>query len=371
MADVKNYMIGNDQTTIDQVEQIAACEAYKDSKIRIMPDAHAGKGCVVGTTATFTDKVCPNTVGVDIACRVSAFNFGNEGGIWDKQMLREFDDAVNRYVPAGFSARDREDFNSEVFPYENLRCWDKIQNKGHIRKSMGTLGGGNHYCELDKDSYGEVWFVIHCGSRNLGKQICEHYQSLAVPSDSPKDLWHIEGQVLEDYLNDMRLCNLWSYYNHLAIYDAISERLGFAPSSLFSDQEKNEYQMITCIHNYVDVDNRVIRKGAISAQKDELGLIPLNMRDGLLIVKGRGDEDWNCSLPHGAGRQLSRSKARRTLGLDDYRNVMNGVFSTSIGESTIDEAPAAYKKAADIKKAIEPNGTIIDHLLPIYNFKAH
>lgn len=399
MADIKNYMVGYDEKTVEQIFAISKSPAYRDSKVRIMPDAHAGKGSCVGFTATFTDKVCPNTVGVDIACRVSLFDLGFANYEWDKRDLVHFDNVVNNAVPAGFSVRDKEHKLSLDFPYEDLRCWNELRNHEHLRKSLGTLGGGNHYIELDKDEKGNVWLSIHCGSRNLGKQVAEYYQAKAIAARDARlaeirkkrfrdmlevakeereafvketqkitqkfwladDLCYVEGQDLEDYLNDMKLCNQWSLYNHLAIYNAIAEEFGLPPVCNY----------ITCIHNYVDVDNGLIRKGAISANAGEYGIIPLNMRDGLLVVQGRGNEDWNNSLPHGAGRILSRGAAKKELDLLEFENTMEGIYSTSIGFATLDEAPMAYKPADEIITAIGDNARIVGHLMPIYNFKAH
>ena len=409
MADIKSYMVGYDGKTVNQIYTISKSPAYCDSKVRIMPDAHAGKGSCVGFTSTFSDKICPNTVGVDIACRVSLFNLGNEGNLWDKRDLVMFDNAVNRVVPAGFEIRNNEHRFSRDFPYEDFYCWSELKNHSHLRKSLGTLGGGNHYIELDRDEYGDVWLAIHCGSRNLGKQIAEHYQAKAIAARDerheearkelarhiqdyprperqeyiltareelnkmwvPDDLCYLEGEELEHYLHDMRLCNEWSHLNHLAIYDSIARELGCASVSLFQNHMKMEYGYITCIHNYVDVENKIIRKGAISARAGEFGIIPLNMRDGVLIVEGLGNEDWNCSLPHGAGRILSRSEAKSTLDIFDFENTMEGIYSTSIGRSTLDEAPMAYKDANAIVEAIGENAKIVSHLYPIYNFKAH
>ena len=399
MVDLKSYMVGYDEKTVEQIETIASSPAYQESKIRIMPDAHAGKGSCVGFTATFKDRICPNTVGVDIACRVSLFDLTSANRQWDKRDLVHFDNVVNRAVPAGFSVRGKEHKLSLDFPYEDLRCWDELRNHAHLRKSLGTLGGGNHYIELDKDEMGNVWLSIHCGSRNLGKQVAEYYQAKAIAARDARlvkmrkdrswdildiakedreafvketqkitqkmwladDLCYIEGQDLEDYLNDMKLCNEWSFRNHMAIYDAIAEEFGLPTTCDY----------ITCIHNYVDVDNKLIRKGAISANAGEYGIVPLNMRDGLLIVQGRGNEDWNNSLPHGAGRILSRGAAKKELDLLEFENTMEGIYSTSIGFSTLDEAPMAYKPADEIIAAIGDNARIVGHLMPIYNFKAH
>lgn len=369
MTNLKSYMVGYDEKTVEQIETIANSPAYQESKIRIMPDAHAGKGSCVGFTATFEDKICPNTVGVDIACRVSLFDLTFANREWDKRDLVQFDNVVNRVVPAGFSVRGKEHKLSLDFPYEDLRCWNELRNHTHLRKSLGTLGGGNHYIELDKDERGNVWLSVHCGSRNLGKQVAEYYQAKAITARDARlvkmwvadDLCYIEGQDLEDYLNDMKLCNEWSFRNHMAIYDAIAEEFGLPATCDY----------ITCIHNYVDVDNKLIRKGAISANAGEYGIIPLNMRDGLLVVQGRGNEDWNNSLPHGAGRILSRGAAKKELDLLEFENTMEGIYSTSIGFSTLDEAPMAYKPADEIIAAIGDNARIVGHLMPIYNFKAH
>lgn len=398
MADVKNYMVGNDQATIDQIEKFANSTAYCDSKIRIMPDAHAGKGAVVGSTLTFSDKIVPATVGVDIACRVSAFKV--DGSFTDSDLLC-LDCICRGTIPTGFAVRNQESEFSINFPYEKLHCWDMLQNHARLRRSMGTLGGGNHYIELDFDANnGEYWFVIHSGSRNLGKQIAEYYQNIAIQLrdqrianyhqaknseiaylrnigrtdfiqivvdywnkralfEPENDLCYLEGDIMNDYLDDMRICNDFSYYSHQAIFHDVAAYMGW--------QDKT---FITCVHNYVDVDNKIIRKGAISGYKDELGLIPLNMRDGILFVRALGNENWNYSLPHGAGRCMSRGEARRELQLEDFQREMRGIMSTSILEETIDEAPMAYKDADAIIEAIKPNAEIIALMRPCWNYKA-
>ena len=396
MADVKNYMVGNDQKTIDQIHEFAASPAYCDSKIRIMPDAHAGKGAVVGSTMTYSDKIVPGTVGVDIACRVSAFLLN------DDVDLEYLDKVCREYIPTGFSVRAVEHEFSFDFPYENLYCWEQLTNHDRLRKSMGTLGGGNHYLELDyNEDSGFYWFVIHCGSRNLGKQIAEYYQKIAIeardariklyeeskakelrylvnigksdlcektrehwnnkihlePSD---DLCYLEGEDMMHYLHDMRICNDFSYYSHLAIYHEVAKMMGwtFDPYG------------ISCIHNYVDVEHGIIRKGAIEGYRDQIGIIPLNMRDGVLFIRALGNEDWNCSLPHGAGRVMSRGEARKNLRLEDFEMAMKGISSSSVVTETIDEAPMVYKDAEAIIEAIAPNAQIIAHMYPVWNFKA-
>lgn len=397
MADLKNFMVGNDLVTIEQIDAFANSPAYRDSKIRIMPDAHAGKGAVVGSTIEFKDKIVPGTVGVDIACRVSAFLVNS-----DNIDCEYLDQVCREYIPTGFDVRSVEHELSVDFPYEDLYCWDYLQNHDRLRKSMGTLGGGNHYLELDYNSeYNQYWFVIHCGSRNLGKQIAEYYQQIAIDrrnerieqhrlhqkmgiaalrainrvdriqgwielcreiiaAEPADDLCYLEGEDMEHYLHDMKICNEFSYRSHMAIYREVAKYMGWA----FDPQK------ITCIHNYVDVDHHIIRKGAIEGYKGQIGLIPLNMRDGILIVRSLGNEDWNCSLPHGAGRVMSRGQARNQLTLKDFQNAMDGIASSSVVEETLDEAPMAYKDAEAIIQAIRPNADIIAHMYPVWNFKA-
>lgn len=397
MADVKNYMVGNDQKTIDQIYEFAASPAYCDSKIRIMPDAHAGKGAVVGSTMTYSDKIVSGTVGVDIACRVSAFQVDA-----DNVDCEYLDKICREYIPTGFSVRSIEHELSLNFPYEELYCWEQLSNHDRLRKSMGTLGGGNHYLELDyNEDSGCYWFVIHCGSRNLGKQIAEYYQQIAIDrrnerieqhrlyqkkgiavfrainridqiqewiklcrkiitAEPQDDLCYLEGEDMEHYLHDMRICNDFSYYSHLAIYREVAKMMGWA-----FDPFK-----ISCIHNYVDVEHGIIRKGAIEGYRGQIGIIPLNMRDGVLFVRALGNEDWNCSLPHGAGRVMSRGEARKNLRLEDFEIAMKGISSSSVVTETIDEAPMAYKDAEAIIEAIAPNAQIIAHMYPVWNFKA-
>lgn len=397
MADVKNFMVGNDEKTIAQIATFAGSFAYGLSKIRIMPDAHAGKGAVVGSTMTFDRWIVPATVGVDIACRVSAFNLGHEDIDFEK-----LDRVARRVVPTGFNVRAAEANYSAAFPYEQLFCWNELKNQERLRLSMGTLGGGNHFIELDYDADNDnYWLVIHSGSRNLGKQVAEFYQNIAIArreeriadmrkvreleiahcrlqgrfdkieqvkhtwdiriSQEPvNDLCYIEGEDMAHYLNDMRICNEFSRLSHQVIFDEIAREM------LWDDM----YECITCIHNYVDVDNHIIRKGAIAAYEGQLGIIPLNMRDGVLLVRAKGNEDWNCSLPHGAGRVMSRMEARRELCLADFQREMEGIVSSSVVADTIDEAPMAYKDAAAIVEAIRPNADILVLMKPVWSFKA-
>jgi tRNA-splicing ligase RtcB len=386
---IKNFMVGEDEGTLQQIAAIADSPSYRDSKIRIMPDAHVGVASCIGFTATFSDKICPNTVGVDIGCRVSTRK------LISKINLVDLDEAIHKVIPAGMSVREAEHEFSKAFPYEELYCWEHLSKHQRLRKSMGTLGGGNHYIEVNENDRGEQFLSIHCGSRNLGKQVAEYYQELAKeeyiehrrerfneryrkmkeldPRDREEflmnhaleeeeinfDFLYVSGMNLEHYLHDVDLCQRWSKENHMAIYDEIAAVMGC------------EYEyLITTIHNYVDVKHKIVRKGAISGYKGELQLIPLNMRDGMLMVEALGNEDWNCSLPHGAGRLMSRHKARQQLSLEDYENEMKNVYSTSVVMSTIDEAPMAYKNTEQIKSAIGKNAKILGQLYPVYNFKA-
>ena len=389
-----NYAVCGNETLDEQLNIIRNSEAYREQDIAIMCDAHAGKGAVVGFTSTYDDKIVPCTVGVDIACRVTLFRI--EGEI-DLSVL---DKAIHNHIPSGNSIRQTEVLGSQYFSYEKLRCWDGIKDgEERYRKSMGTLGSGNHYIAVEGNDENK-YLAIHCGSRNLGLRVANYYQDKAIAArDARKkeiydryeqmiaekrekgyfdaiqqlieirkteiaaepidDLCYIEGQDMEDYLHDMDMLRQWSYLNHVTISQVIAQNCGWEYSA-----------EISSIHNYVDTEHKIIRKGAISAYEGELGIIPLNMRDGSLIVEGKGNKNWNCSLPHGAGRILSRSEARRTLDLADYEKSMEGIYTTSVCSSTIDEAPDAYKPAELIEQAIGDNAEIIEHIYPIYNFKA-
>ena len=389
-----NYAVCGSETLDEQLNIIRNSEAYREQDIAIMPDAHAGKGAVVGFSSTYDDKIVPCTVGVDIACRVTLFRIV---GDIDLDIL---DRVIHNYIPSGNSIRQTEVFGSQYFPYEKLRCWDGIKDgEERYRKSMGTLGSGNHAIWVEGNN--NIYYLgIHCGSRNLGCRVAEYYQNRAIAArDARKkeiydryeqmiaekrekgyfdaiqqlieirkteiaaepidDLCYIEGQDMDDYLHDMDMLRQWSYLNHVVISQVIAQNCGWEYSA-----------EISSIHNYVDTEHKIIRKGAISAYEGELGIIPLNMRDGSLIIEGKGNKNWNCSLPHGAGRILSRSEARRTLDLADYEKSMEGIYTTSVCSSTIDEAPDAYKPAELIEQAIGDNAEIIEHIYPIYNFKA-
>ena len=394
MENIKNFALNKTPELLKQVAEIAASPAYAGQKIRIMPDAHAGKGSCVGFTSTFSDKICPNTVGVDIGCRVSAYVTP-----WyiDDFSLEEFDKIVHERVPAGFAIHNKPVMK---FDYNELVCWDYIKNHDRIANSLGTLGGGNHYIELDVDNNGRVYLVVHTGSRNLGVQVCNFYQKIAVEKSNSKknlvrkmreaviaygketqqeqlisqmldvlkdiqvnnysldaDLAYLEGEYLDDYLNDMILCVEWSLMNHMAIANALLEGYPY-------------YIVATTLHNYVDAENHIVRKGAINCTND-VCLVPLNMRDGLLVIAGGENDDWNNSLPHGAGRKMSRAAAHESLQMDVYKEAMKDVYSTCVTESTLDEAPGAYNNTNALISILSQNGfKILNQLRPIYNFKA-
>ena len=389
-----NYAVCGSEKLDEQLNIIRNSEAYREQDIAIMPDAHAGKGAVVGFSSTYDDKIVPCTVGVDIACRVTLFRIV---GDIDLDIL---DRAIHNYIPSGNSIRQTEVLGSQYFSYEKLRCWDGIKDgEERYRKSMGTLGGGNHYIAVEGNDENK-YLAIHCGSRNLGLRVANYYQDKAIAArDARKkeiydryeqmiaekrekgyfdaiqqlieirkteiaaepidDLCYIEGQDMDDYLHDMDMLRQWSYLNHVTISQVIAQNCNWEYSA-----------EISSIHNYVDTEHKIIRKGAISAYEGELGIIPLNMRDGSLIVEGKGNKKYLYSAPHGAGRIMSRAEAKRNINMTDYEKSMQGIYSTSIKNSTIDEAPMAYKPSEEIIKAIGPTVDIIEHIHPIYNYKA-
>lgn len=350
MTDLKVYARNLEQAAVDQIETLVRQPAFEGAKVRIMPDAHAGAGCVIGFTANLGEKVVPNLVGVDIGCGMLT---AKVSGICD---YRAFDEHVKKSVPSGFSVHAKETCDVSQL---GLLCYGELQNVDRLNKSLGTLGGGNHFVEVDV-SDDSAYLVIHSGSRNLGLQVAQIYQGKAVENcrdDIPKDLKYLEGELAEAYLHDMMICQEWARKNregmmrNLVIY-------GLGHGSWFHT-----------VHNYIG-DDGIVRKGAISAKAGEKVLIPLNMRDGAIIGYGKGNADWNDSAPHGAGRVMSRSKARKTIDVDEFRAQMAGVFTTTANEETVDEAPDAYKPAGEIVDALGPTVEIAERLRPAYNFKA-
>lgn len=383
-----------DNETISQLTALMNQESVTDAKIRIMPDTHAGKGCVIGTTMTLTDKVIPNLVGVDIGCGMLAIKLKE-----DDINLPELDSVIRKYVPSGFS------IHKEAMATSNV---DKIKapvNIDKAMKSLGSLGGGNHFIEVDKDADGNLWVVIHTGSRHLGIEVCDYYQNLAYKIlkdnaaggdikelrkdilnrlkaegrekeiskelkklndeykrarvDIPEALAYLEGKNFADYIHDMKLAQEHAKINRETIAKIILDKA-----------KLHETDRFDTIHNYIDTEQMILRKGSISAMKGEKVLIPMNMRDGSLICIGKGNPDWNFSAPHGAGRIMSRSKAKDSISMDEYKASMAGIYSTSVVKGTVDEAPQAYKPMEEIIKNITDTVEIIDIVKPIYNFKA-
>lgn len=394
MHDLKIFTENIEQEALDQINTLITQPAFSDCKIRIMPDVHAGAGCVIGFTADLGDKVIPNIVGVDIGCGMYTVALGKID--IDFEVL---DKVIRTYIPSGRNVHDGR--KARFKDIQNLYCYRELKDTKRFERSIGTLGGGNHFIEIDEDEVGNKYLIIHTGSRNLGKQVAEYYQHLAIelmqgkdelyakqkqliedykaqgrrseiqsaikelhkkfnpnPLNIPKDLCYLTGEYREQYLHDMKICQRFAVQNRKHIAGIILDRMGWCAIGGFET-----------IHNYID-DNNMIRKGAISAEYGELLLIPINMRDGCIIGRGKGNPDWNCSAPHGAGRLMSRTKAKETVSLDDFRKSMDGIFTTSVNESTIDESPMAYKSMDEIINNIEDTVDIVDIIKPIYNFKA-
>lgn len=375
-----------EEKAISQITEICSQEFAKDSKIRIMPDVHAGKGCTIGTTMTINDKVCPNLVGVDIGC-----------GVLTAELLvkdvdfKVLDNFIRTKIPNGRNIRNVKHERSSDIDLRELKCYKHVDIERALL-SIGTLGGGNHFIEVNRsERYKTLYLSIHSGSRCLGKQVAEYYQNLAykkLSSDNKKqelinklksegkesliqeelnklktfkvdkDLAYLEGEDFINYLHDINIVQKYAFLNKLCILIDISEILNVKLNDL-----------ILTVHNYIDTDKMILRKGAISAYKDQFIAIPMNMRDGILLCKGKGNPDWNYSAPHGAGRLMSRTKAKASIPLQEFKESMNKVWTTSVNENTIDESPMAYKSMEDIIKNIKDTVEIIDILKPVYNFK--
>lgn len=409
--DVKIFTDNIEDTALNQIKRLLSIDVFSDKKIRIMPDVHAGAGCVIGFTGDLGDKVIPNIVGVDIGCGMRVIELGRITDI----DYHAFHEHIRANVPSGMTIREDKKGFRPLLPDEmdiyreakemlnSLYCYRQLKNTDRIKKSIGTLGGGNHFIELDRDDKGNVYLVIHTGSRNLGKQVADFYQERAIkhltdgaddfeasikrlieeykaagrrneiqstikkrrknykeaePS-LPRELCYVEGQAREEYLHDMRLCQRWAVLNRKLI--------GMLLLKFFSGV--NVLEEYETVHNYIGDDN-MIRKGSISAQKGEKCIIPLNMRDGSLICVGKGNPDWNCSAPHGAGRVLSRSQAYEKITMEDFANSMRGIYSESVNDFTRDESPMVYKPAEEIIANIGDTVEIETIIRPIFNFKA-
>lgn len=385
-----------EQEAIKQIDLLLEQETFKDCKVRIMPDVHAGKGCVIGFTADLGDKVIPNIVGVDIGCGMLCVELGKV-----ELDLEKIDKVINEYVPAGRNIREQKLIEFEKI--NDLYCLRELKETKKFNRAIGTLGGGNHFIEIDVDDEGNKYLVIHTGSRNLGNQVANYYQDLAIQLCSgkeemfkrkeeiiktykeqgrkqeiqkalkelekeyknnkpelPNELCYLEGKYREMYLHDMKICQEYASLNRSYIAREILKNIGL-----------QIYQKhFETIHNYINFEDNIVRKGAIRANKGERVIIPINMRDGSIIAVGKGNEDWNCSAPHGAGRIMSRSKARSVVDLEEFKNSMKDVYSTSVVEETIDEAPMVYKPMKEIIDNIKDTVEIERIIKPIYNFKA-
>lgn len=353
----KVYTNVMEEEALVQIKTLCNQEFVKDSKIRIMPDVHAGYGSTIGTTMTITDKVVPNMVGVDIGCGMETIRIRNS-----HVELQKLDKFIHEKIPAGFHIREKVHKYNDDIDLGQLRCrtTGKI-NLERAVKSMGTLGGGNHFIEADQDEQGNIYIVIHSGSRHLGLEVAGYYQDQAIKlkTDVPRDLAYVEGSLMDDYIHDMKVVQRFAMLNRKAMMEDIVKGM-----KLKVDEE------FTTIHNYIDTENMILRKGAVSAGKGELLLIPINMRDGSLICIGKGNEDWNCSAPHGAGRLMSRTRAKNSYTVSEFKKQMKGIYTTSVNSETLDECPMAYKGMEDIINNIHETVEILKIIKPIYNFKA-
>ncbi|MDR1204228.1 MAG: RtcB family protein [Peptococcaceae bacterium] len=348
-----------EQSAVTQIEHLLDQDFAVGSQIRVMPDVHAGMGCTVGATMTVTDKVVPNLVGVDIGCGMETVL------LKDKRLeLGQLDKAVHQYIPSGFGIRETPHHFTDEIDLSVLRC-AKHTDIDRAALSVGTLGGGNHFIEVDRDGDNRLYLVVHTGSRNLGKQVCDFYQNAAADSlnrrgkGADRVLAYLTGPLLDDYLHDMGIVQRYADLNRKAIVRELEKRVKFKIAERF-----------TTIHNYIDLDRMILRKGAVSAQKGERALIPMNMRDGSLICAGKGNPDWNYSAPHGAGRLMSRAAAKESVTLSEYEKAMAGIYSSTVNRGTIDESPFAYKSADEIIANIGDTADIVSVIRPLYNFKA-
>lgn len=380
-------------TAFGQIKAVCDQEAFATSKIRIMPDVHAGLGCTIGTTMTIVDKVVPGMVGVDIGCGMETTRLAQS-----EIDFAALDALIRASIPCGREIREAPHAFAEQISLDQLRCSPYV-NLHRAARSIGTLGGGNHFIEVDRGEDGCLYLVVHSGSRHLGNEVAKYYQDegfhalcgnarfqideairqmkavgntkeihktikalkqrRAMLTPIPKDLAYVEGRLFEDYIHDMRIIQHFAVLNRRAMTEIILAGLGLTALEQF-----------TTIHNYIDTEAMVLRKGAVSAKAGEKLLIPINMRDGSLICIGRGNEDWNCSAPHGAGRLMSRKDAFERLSMEEYRTQMEGIFTTCVIPGTLDESPMAYKSLDEIVRNIQPTAQILQRIQPVYNFKA-
>lgn len=385
------YAATLEESAAQQIQAVCGQVEFADCKIRIMPDVHAGKGCTIGTTMTITDKIVPGMVGVDIGCGMETVKLAET-----EIDYSHLDAVIRESIPCGFEVRKKTHPLNREINLKELRCFDEI-DLHRANLSIGTLGGGNHFIEVDKNDKGGLYLVVHSGSRHLGCEVADYYQNegfralcgnakhqIAATIEQlkaegrfqeiqttikalkaqthinlPKDLAYVEGGLFEDYIHDMKIVQRFAILNRQAMMSVMLEEMGL-----------HEVERFTTIHNYIDTDEMILRKGAVSAKAGEKLLIPINMRDGSLICDGKGNSEWNCSAPHGAGRLMSRAAALRELSMEQYQSEMDGIFSTCVVKDTLDESPMAYKSIDEIVGQITPTAEIIERIRPVYNFKA-
>lgn len=397
--EAKVYTDMIEEGAVNQIKELCNQEFSKDCKIRIMPDVHCGASCVIGFTANLGERVIPNIVGVDIGCGMLTVELGNIN-----INVEELDSIINKYVPSGKNVHNERLLKFSKL--QELNCYRALKQTKRIERSIGTLGGGNHFIEVDIDDENNKYLIIHTGSRNLGKQVAEHYQKMAIDIikgkdgifekrdkiikeykeqgrkqeiqnaikelissfeakeiNTPEQLCYLTGKYRDLYLNDMKICQQYATLNRIKIAEIILQKL--------LNKNLQDFSYFETVHNYIDYENNIVRKGAVSAKKDEKFLIPINMCDGSLICIGKGNEDWNFSAPHGAGRLYSRTLAKKNFTLDEFKQSMKGIFTNSVNEFTLDESPMAYKGVDNILNNIEPTAEIFKIIKPIYNFKAN
>ncbi len=380
-----------DEAAISQVLLLLNQEFVQGSKIRMMPDIHAGAGCTIGTTMTITDKIVPNLVGVDIGCGMETIQ------IKEKHIeLQKLDKLIYEKIPSGFNIREKTHKYFDEINLKDLYCYKEI-NCDRAEKSLGTLGGGNHFIEANRDEEGNIYIVVHSGSRHLGLEVANFYQeegykvlngatkqdiealikelkeqgrekeiqkSIAAlknvkRTNIPKTLAYVSGDLFQQYIHDMKIVQQYAELNRKAMMDEIVKGM-----------KLHVVEQFTTIHNYIDTDAMILRKGSVSAKMGEKLLIPINMRDGSLICIGKGNDDWNQSAPHGAGRLMSRSQAKESFTVSEFKKQMDGIYTTSVNKDTLDECPMAYKGMDDILNNIGDTVEVVQVIKPIYNFKA-
>ena len=380
-----------EELAANQIKAVCDQAEFAGCKIRIMPDVHAGKGCTIGTTMTIQDKIVPGMVGVDIGCGMETVELAEHEIDFDK-----LDELIRKEIPYGREVRDTlHALNAEI-DLTQMRCADQV-NLNRAMRSIGTLGGGNHFIEVDRSEDGRLFLIVHSGSRHLGTEVAEYYQNegrralwgganyqiqeviaqlkaegrfkeiqktiSALRTEHelsiPKDLAYVEGKLFEDYIHDMKITQQFAMLNRKAMVDVIMTGMGFTAVEAF-----------TTIHNYIDTDAMILRKGSVSARAGEKLLIPINMRDGSLICVGKGNQAWNCSAPHGAGRLMSRRAAFNALSMEEFKREMEGIYTTCVLPDTLDESPMAYKSMDEIIDQIGPTAEIVERIRPVYNFKA-